>query len=702
MINELSELSRAMKNLELNIFHSDYRAIPKITNQSPCIRLSIRDGKIEELSRVNKNFDKILRKYGNNQGTFPCMNLKPLYRIMDIDAKKEIEDLISEPEKINSKLTRIKELCRDENNNWDDKFKNKYKNICNKGNELCDKLPEFQPIQMLAQEFKYFKNPSDLQELLKNQALKMLSDGEDVQLALLILFATGKGMNSSDNLSVALETPKLVEKFEMNAISAEFVKKLNAALLSTLQNDSNAEDIEAEKLIDAFEVPFTPLHESMPMVQLAGGIQVSLRTMFEEHQCQKRYGKIEDASYPISLTKRLRFQACLEYIGCESNKNKTWIKISNNEILFSYPLQDWEDYSNLSHTDYLNDSGNLSSERSDEHRNAKKENRRFQTKVKQFLDDIRRGKKPGTDSHVYKIRVFILRKIDKGRSKMVYSRQTDAEELEKGATEWIRGGGNIPRFDLNHVDLDPVIPYPLNVAKILNFEWKRDQKKGLISFSQKHVSTYHGIELLMDPEFPTGTDLHLLSTQTSVIGPAVTALLKKESKEIKDYLQRMMPLIGLILYRNGYRKEKYMDEFPYLLGQLLKVSDDLHKKYCEIVRSNSYPPQFAGSSLYRAATESPIRTLNLLGQRMIPYIAWAKTYNPQKSEEGNKVKLVKYYLNRYREISDQLYRVWTVDYRLNDIEKAQLFIGYLASYPSKGNTGASMNIPNTESEETTL
>lgn len=87
---------------------------------------------------------------------------------------------------------------------------------------------------------------------------------------------------------------------------------------------------------------------------------------------------------------------------------------------------------------------------------------------------------------------------------------------------------------------------------------------------------------------------------------------------------------------------------------------------------------------------------------MIPYIAWAKTYNPQKSEEGNKVKLVKYYLNRYREISDQLYRVWTVDYRLNDIEKAQLFIGYLASYPSKGNTGASMNIPNTESEETTL
>lgn len=63
---------------------------------------------------------------------------------------------------------------------------------------------------------------------------------------------------------------------------------------------------------------------------------------------------------------------------------------------------------------------------------------------------------------------------------MVYSRQTDAEELEKGATEWIRGGGNIPRFDLNHVDLDPVIPYPLNVAKILNFEWKRAMSFSLV------------------------------------------------------------------------------------------------------------------------------------------------------------------------------------------------------------------------------
>ena len=38
-----------------------------------------------------------------------------------------------------------------------------------------------------------------------------------------------------------------------------------------------------------------------------------------------------------------------------------------------------------------------------------------------------------------------------------------------------------------------------------------------------------------------------------------------------------------------------MKEFPYLFGQLLKVSDALHEIYCKVMRDNDVPNTLAGS-----------------------------------------------------------------------------------------------------------
>ena len=46
---------------------------------------------------------------------------------------------------------------------------------------------------------------------------------------------------------------------------------------------------------------------------------------------------------------------------------------------------------------------------------------------------------------------------------------------------------------------------------------------------------------------------------------------------------------GAVFYQLGTRKEKYMQEFPYLFGQLLSVSDALHEMYCIVVRDNEFP-----------------------------------------------------------------------------------------------------------------
>lgn len=69
----------------------------------------------------------------------------------------------------------------------------------------------------------------------------------------------------------------------------------------------------AGNLNDAFGIPFQAIEEPMPNVKLAGGFDVALRTMFKKQRCQTRYGKIENASYPISPQMRMGLQAALEW-----------------------------------------------------------------------------------------------------------------------------------------------------------------------------------------------------------------------------------------------------------------------------------------------------------------------------------------------------------------------------------------------------
>ena len=153
---------------------------------------------------------------------------------------------------------------------------------------------------------------------------------------------------------------------------------------------------------------------------------------------------------------------------------------------------------------------------------------------------------------------------------------------------------------------------------------------------------------------------------------------------IWDKIKDMLALMGLLLYREGVGKDTYMENLPYLYGQMLKVSDELHALYCKVVRDNELPTQLAGGSLYQAAAEAPIRTLNLLGQRMNPYILWAKTYRTKViSEKGKESWRAGWLISLYENTAADLHAAWNAQTRFNDEEKAMLFIGYLASFPKK-------------------
>ena len=94
MINELSQLSAAMQkaNIATVSWHRKYLSIPNITQKNPCVRIVIDDSRVLMLESLSPEKGKQIRKYGDNQGSFPAMNLTPLYRIKFLNGSAWIQN----------------------------------------------------------------------------------------------------------------------------------------------------------------------------------------------------------------------------------------------------------------------------------------------------------------------------------------------------------------------------------------------------------------------------------------------------------------------------------------------------------------------------------------------------------------------------------------------------------------------------------
>lgn len=124
MLNELHELSIAMQRAGVTTdqWHRKYKLIPKATDKAPCVRVVLNRGRVVQVEEVDPALAAHLRKFGTNQGSFPCMNLQPLYRVTDEETKKAIQSFV--PEQLDdAMLERIQSWCSCKN--WTAKFKKK-------------------------------------------------------------------------------------------------------------------------------------------------------------------------------------------------------------------------------------------------------------------------------------------------------------------------------------------------------------------------------------------------------------------------------------------------------------------------------------------------------------------------------------------------------------------------------------------------
>lgn len=136
-----------------------------------------------------------------------------------------------------------------------------------------------------------------------------------------------------------------------------------------------------------------------------------------------------------------------------------------------------------------------------------------------------------------------------------------------------------------------------------------------------------------------------------------------------------------------------MKESAFLLGRFLRVADEIHRMYCEVVRKKELPPELCGSSILVSMMESPGLALDQLAMRSAPYVKWAGSYRYQQEEKKNEsekknIRAVRFWWRHWSEVTDQLYaKQWPK--RLRPEERAQVFLGFLSSFPKREKLNAS-------------
>ena len=644
MLNETYSLSKTLDevNIKPDIWYREYRELPKVTAKASCYRIWISEsGSITGIDTLGSELVQALRKYGNNQASFPAFNIKPLYRVTDKGQKRE-DNWLKSMKLIDKSLMAISE-----------------KLIKAIGCADCDtetvvgKLVE--ATQALTQ--RGFRNT--LEEYLTDAIVQGNNHFSN------ILEFEGKDSKAPENdrgnnISVIFDLAEWRD-FGCPVATEHTTIWINEALI---RNSTTNTAIQDSRGIDAFGgmLDETTKPEPMPEVKLAG-FSVTLRSMFNGQPCQKRYGRIDDASYPISKANRVISKGALEWAAKAENEKTTWVKADRNEIVFAYP-------SKLPETTikYASIFGGIGGER------------RFKDISRDFLE-VFKGVPP--DKQPKYIRVFSIRKMDKGRSKIVFTRNMTPEDFKNAAEEWQTGCNNSPIV----IPPDKDIPFPLDAARIINTIWKQNGQQVRRADGSpiiKRMQTYQGIELMIDKDARAAAN-YMNVIVSNIFGLVVFAGNERFlSSDHTDIVADVAAILGLLLYKCDYHKEDYMKDTAFLTGQFLKVSDELHALYCKIERRGDIPPNLVGASMLMVASDTPDKALSQLCMRMNPYITWAKSYRYRIiTKEGEESWRARWLANLFETIAEQLHETLISPIRFNDFEKAQFFLGYLAPFPKR-------------------
>ncbi len=693
MLNELCHLADALERAGISPkeWHPQLKPLPNASEKKPCYRISIaKDNSVVSVDVLNIKLAATLRKWEPSNGSsFPGFNIQPLYRITGDDQKKKLKEWKDGKERIDIIL--LKSWCTELNNNWDAKLNIKIERCLNEIPQNLLKIilhsdkSQNNSVKILIDRVIKYKNylskldstPSDFRTVLENYLWASIEKTESVKTILSILIHEGDSKKVKPDdiekdrgaLSIFIEISDWSEYPVASMYSLELI---NRCLIAESQIEHSIE------LIDAYGNMMAGDIDKLPSVKLPIIADVKLRAMNSESACQLRYGTIDAVSFPIGQESRKRAKGALEWLGDESREGETWGRADGRELFFAYPSILPEISIKLT--------GCFGTIKSDD----------SEARFANAAQDVIQGLKGITkDLRTLNLTLFSLKKMDKARTKVIFHRSYSAERLVDAAEEWQKGCANIPpinSYNWSSVKgvpqiVDCKVPFPLDISKTINPVWKFDGvKKQLMCDVTSTLQASIGVELLLEQNFRIAESLLVI-----VLRNAKQLLVHLADANTRRRVLILTPMnydshkllvpsiLGLLLYKRGIKKEDYMSNAPFLVGRMLKLADELHALYCMEVRDKTLPPQLVGNALMTAALESPNQALSQLGRRLNPYISWAKQFRLKEKENSWKAG----YIWKQFEDAGTLISESEIPARLSDAERAQLFLGYLASNPKK-------------------
>lgn len=694
MLNELYDLSLSLEKAGIvpAEWHPDLKELPKVSKAKPCFKVYLaQDGAIAEVEPIEDS-SKIesLRKWqsGGNGYSFPCFNVRPLFKAYvgngakDIE-KKAFDDWLKGLKKAqvlsDAAASVLERYTNNGNALWGDEDKKRVAtcldSIPSKLNEILGEPPdEYRAMAALIERCRKTTADKFFQQLavFLEDRIRKNPSACDKYAGFLLHCGTNPPNN---DIQLILELADGLSAFPRPAAHSEIHSWLNQKLLNN-ENNELSEGVASSKHADAFGFTGEDWKSKFAEVNvpILGGVK--LRAMNPESPCQTRYRRVDATSFVVGKEVRKRVKGALEWLTDDKRKGKTWGNVSfardDKEILLVYPSE--LPKAPIAAVAMFGGAAT----------NAATQSARFMDYAEDVTKALHTISRPLKE---VEMRVFALRKMDKARTQVSCNRQYSAERLIAAATEWQTSCGNVPVIEIRQWGKEKgakpewhslEVPFPLEVIWCLNTPWPKaadDAKKRVREFSSSD-----GIALLLDE----GVRLEPLLERAlhAVIRNGGNLLMAMAHTQHHDGIHKingkydkqklLLPVIlGLLLAKLNWKKGDYMKTAPYLIGRMLSLADQIHYHYCQHVRNGSTPTQLIGNALMATALEEPEKALALYAQRVLPYQAWAKTTS------GEGAGLAKYFLAELGKACSDVTLV-DVPRRCADADKAQMLLGYLA------------------------
>ena len=402
-------------------------------------------------------------------------------------------------------------------------------------------------------------------------------------------------------------------------------------------------------------------------------------------QTYRRYGKLATDSISVSADLADELKSALEYLN-NKEKGTTWdllpSEAGGNDLLLAF----CRDYPNVNAARLV--------AYKDEQDNSLDESG-YEIEASAICQSFK-GNDIGLSVEP-RIDFLILRKISDGVQKAVFSSSIPVPQLETQAANWNNACKNVPSTELalfmsgKICSPNPISPKQFGLIFRKNYSRSSFDKKIKKQKNVPGISFSEVMTLFLNDVYTSDTVRRLLSKILKQFSSLLEIVaLEKTHKKIpsgktlnKHHRQDALyaiTAVGLFLYKLGRKKEVYMKELAYKLGQFCSVLDEIHIGYCESERKGKEPGRLIGNQAYAAAVMNPRKALEITAQRFAVYKSWA--YKNCRKEDGclgENAKNAKYASFWLRKNSGELHKLIPEKIPVSTPEsKAELLLGYLA------------------------